>query len=157
MARPRLPDQIKKQKGTFRKVRKQSPPPSVLVLEADPPSHLSPTAQRVWMEIVPKLIKSKIVSTLDIVALTTLCEELGFYYDSISQTRKITVINASTGKVTINKDLLALRRAANNSLKTAMSLMARFGLTPTDRQKIVSGEAGGAKSPDDPMSDFLNQ
>lgn len=140
MPNPKLPKIITDARGTSRKDREPSPPPTDVMLSASAPDYLSATAKRAWQEIVPEILDLKICARIDIAALAMLCNEIAFYWDAEESCRKMISIN--NGKRKVDKDLLSLKRAGQKAYSNALSLMGRFAMTPTDRQRLIVPKAG---------------
>jgi hypothetical protein len=112
--RPPVPRQVKLLKGTFRpdRVRGRQPQPDVGCVR---PRWLTPAARVEWNRIAPRLIEARIVTTID-------ADSLGIYCSLLAEFRT----RLAKG------DVPSVRLSAE-----IRAWAARFGITPSDRERIT--------------------
>lgn len=129
--RPRTPDSIKELRGTDREDRKNKKQPNYPIIREDengvvvPPDELTGLALQEWNRLAPLLASRAVIQETDIMMLAAYCFEIGVYWDMQREIKR-----------TKGEDRY-LYIIADKALKNAIQLASRFGLTPSDRQKIV--------------------
>lgn len=124
-------------------------PPAVYVptLEVPPPDYLTEDARRVWLMLAPDLITMKILRRSDAALFGIFCETFaeyahalrrlqaeGYDYESESQHGKLKRVHPL---------VLVLDRAR----RTLFQYGAAFGLTPSDRYRVLQHIAAGGSGP----------
>ncbi len=151
MGRPQLPDGVKKDKGTYRKDRANGDAPKpALVLHAEAPEYLSDYAKKAWESIIPELIRVRIFTELDVVVAGTMCEELGRYWELMELTRK-KLYKIVQNKIVVDHDMYKLEKMAKEHLVAFEKMAGKFGMNPSDRQRLIVKEAP-KDGPVDPMA-----
>ncbi len=147
--RPRKPTKTKIIQGTFRKHRakRDEPKPEVLIGVPKPPKHLTRFGKAMWRQVIPELVKTMLISSLDLRTLEICCDAYGMY-------REARAAMLRNGKRTLRQYL-----AGQNSQTTPEATMMRqcwttyktfigeFGLSPAARAKM------DIKAPEDPEKD----
>lgn len=129
------PTSILKMRGTFRQPRHGeradvAPPPGQPIK----PSDLGEVESALWNQVVPDLVRRKLVGTQDTAELTCLCELWGLYRKAI----------AAAKVDPIDKEI---RCAVTGYFSAFDRLCAKFGLTSADLASLkVAPESEGKKS-----------
>ena len=149
MARPRTPTALKVVGGTQRADRRngQEPEPPVL-FEALAPAHLSQRSRAVWQEIAPLLISIKVLTAADVIALEMLCDAVADYRLAREQRGEKMVAWSHKGSQMLDQLLVAQQSFG----KRAEALMARFGMDPSSRSRILVDPGQGDLFPADGRS-----
>lgn len=133
--RPRKPTELKKAQGTFRKDRENQNRPEFKLITAVPdcPRYLTtPQSNAIWQDITSALIELGILQEVDLGMLAAYAQELGIYFWYQEDLDK-------KGRTYMSGQKLLPRpqvKIAQDALKNAQSIAARFGFTPADREKI---------------------
>jgi phage terminase small subunit len=127
--RPHKPKHLKVLAGDRKdRINEAEPVPSPG--EVAPPWPLTKAAQEVWDRLAPDLIDKQLLTPWDIDAFAFFCESLAIAKGKMSSARRRPAPGAASPM---------------SEFKQAMSVVAtlggRFGWTPSDRQKLVAGEA----------------
>lgn len=171
-----LPDVIKEAQGTLRpsRVNAAQPKPPTMELGAEPPDWLvGPRRRRAWSDLVRLLTDNRVLTTMDPVALGLLVDAFGDYLEAsdlingkrcahcgrsnhaapvpgcvdpapgrpyyTTTTRDGSTMIRPHPAVTVRKDArMALER-----------MLTRFGMTPSDRTRIVTAGDGEELDPDE--------
>lgn len=143
MGRHPKPDSMKILQGTDQPCRMNNLQPEYrLELSAEPPDHLTAMEQKIWREIIPQLIESKVYTTIDMTACIVLVQELATYYELQEATRGKLYFKAGN-KIKANNDAYKLKTLQQMAWNNASKLMAQYGLTPVARQKLkITGPDG---------------
>ena len=121
-----------------------------LVSDLDPPWHLDDGAQEVWRELAFMLRKAQVFTVADKIALELLCNTIA----------DIRLVRARRGDEFVIKspktgsEMLAQHLVAEQMLvKRAEALLAKFGMDPASRSKVMVnpqlglfGDDGGSSS-----------
>lgn len=144
--RPRLPDELKKAKGTFKPSRSNPEALQLTTLQEipEPPATFDEVATNVWNTICGELIKHNIMQSIDIFQLQMLCNEMSIYWNCQEQLKTQNyLVDTGTGSTKVNPLITISTQALSNVNKIA----AKFGLTPADRQKLkMTVDAGKPKT-----------
>lgn len=147
MGRPPKPRALKLLDGDQPcRVNDQEPVPGDLA-PIEPTMTLGPVAREVWGRLAPELIKKGVFTSWDADAFTRFCSMVGLYHQA---------------REALEVDGLTARGAAGGVIKSPYfqimkdceaimtTLGSRFGLTPSDRTKIVVGkvEESGKRGPE---------
>lgn len=140
--RPSLPDEVKKRKGTFKKIRENKDPVITTIITEipEPPPLFDDVAKNVWNTVCSEMIKLNLLQTLDIYMLEILCYEMSIYWDCQAEIMKQGyTIPTGTGSVKVNPKVTV----ANTALNNVQRIAAKFGLTPSDRARLKLTGLGG--------------
>ena len=124
--RPGKPRELAVLSGNFRRDRARQP---VKTVGGKPrkPFGLSPEASQFWDATISKLIKSRVAKSVDGPQLSILAELWSLY------TRTLAIVTADPIDKNARTALIAYQTSFDK-------LAARFGLTPSDRQRLVAPE-----------------
>lgn len=136
-----------------RKLNKQEPQPPAGVPEC--PDWLSEKARLAWDEVAPVLHKMGVLTVIDRLALSALCESYADYRDSREAVEdpdigRVYETQTQTGGTMFRaRPEVLMLKDADRRLR---SWLAEFGMTPSSRSRIQTGDAGE----EDPFKAFLN-
>lgn len=134
--RPPKLDSLKKLQGTQRPDRMNFDQPQYnLIIEQQPPEHLSGLEIKAWNEIVPKLIKSNVYTEIDEAAILVLISSLAKFWE-IESMIKGKLGSVKNGKVECNNESYKLLQMQQTLWNRSYKLMIDFGMTPVARQKM---------------------
>jgi P27 family predicted phage terminase small subunit len=136
--RPRKPTDLKKIEGTFRADRNLEQPMLVelSVGVPQPPVHLNPLGFEYWDITCKELLNNNLLAGADLGLVAGYCNELGLYKSACEMTEKegVVIVNRF-GDQCVNP-WYSVRSAA---LKQATQMGQLFGITPSARAKIETG------------------
>ena len=136
--RPRKPIDLKKIEGTFRADRNLEQPMLVelSVGVPQPPAHLNKLGYEYWDITCKELLNNNLLAGADLGLVAGYCNELGLYKAACEMTEKEgVVIGNRFGDQCVNP-WYSVRSAA---LKQATQMGQLFGITPSARAKIETG------------------
>lgn len=146
--RPPKPAAVKALSGRSHKGPQPARPrPDQLSDAPEPPAGLDPLASDCWRRLAPRLMSLGVLTDCDLPALEAACEAWSDYAAArrVVQSEGITYVS-ETQTGTIRRPLPEVAIAADG-WRRYVSALARFGLTPADREKVSRGESDS----DDPM------
>lgn len=137
--RPAKPRHLKALHGDRKdRTNEQEPVPTEGAIV--PPYQLRPKVQEVWDRLAPDRIRSKVLTAWDVDAFAAFCEA---------------IVLAQQGVLEAGADAVPGAPSPMSRFKDAINLCStlggRFGWTPSDRQKLIVGEA-----PREPGADLLS-
>jgi P27 family predicted phage terminase small subunit len=138
--RPPKPSALKAIEGNKgKRAGNNAEPEFDLVSDLEPPWHLDDGAQQVWRELAFMLRKAQVFTVADKVALELLCNTIA----------DIRLVRARRGDEFVIKspktgsEMLAQHLVAEQMLvKRAEALLAKFGMDPASRSKVVVNPQG---------------
>ena len=151
MARPKIPTEIKKLKGTYqpcRDVVNEMNPERIIDLPY-PPEYLNDNAKKEWYNVVREFQKLKMLTTLDLPMLAAYCNEIGIYIDmnqKCIEHGRIDVFLNLDGSVKYTQQS-AYQKVANDALLKATKIATEFGFTPASRTKVSIGNISEQEDP----------
>lgn len=154
MARPPKPTALKLIEGNAgkRKLPQGEPEPDML-LDLEPPAHLSERSAAVWRQLAPMLRKMGVLTVADVVALEMLCDAVADYRLARAQLGDDFVVTSAKGSDMLNQWLVAKQLSS----KRAESFMGRFGMDPVARSRVLidpQGDLFGKPPADGPAKYF---
>lgn len=137
--RPSKPRHLKALHGDRKdRINDQEPVPGDGAIA--PPYELRPPVQKVWDRLAPDRIRLKLLTAWDVDAFAAFCEA---------------IVLAQKGAVEAHGEVIPGAPSPMSRFKDAINLCStlggRFGWTPSDRQKLIVGEA-----PREPGADLLS-
>ena len=147
--RPRKPSALKAIEGNKgKRAGNANEPEFDLVSDLEPPWHLDDGAQEVWREVAFMLRKAKVFTVADKVTLELLC-------NTVADVRRIraerngefVIKHHKTGTESLSQQLIAEQMLT----KRALDLLAKFGMDPSSRSKVMVDPQLGLFG-DDPAS-----
>lgn len=139
MGRPRKPTALKLVEGNpgKRAVNGQEPEPMLLV-DLDPPKHLSERSAAVWRECAPMLRRLQVLTEADVIMLEMLCDAVADYRHARQKCGDTFVTTSSKGSQMLDQWFVAKLSAS----KRAEGLMGRFGMDPVSRSRLMVNPQG---------------
>jgi P27 family predicted phage terminase small subunit len=136
--RPRKPVDLKKIEGTFRADRNLEQPMLVelSVGVPQPPAHLNPLGFEYWDITCKELLNNNLLAGADLGLVAGYCNELGLYKSACEMTEKEGVVIVNRFGEQVVNPWYNVRSAA---LKQATQMGQLFGITPSARAKIETG------------------
>lgn len=114
------------------------------------PEWLSPEAKREWTRLVAEFNSIGLLTKVDRMTLTALCQNWADYVDAVADLRE-------HGWSTVTESGYEAPRPAvakmHKALDKVLTIGAKYGITPSDRARMAIPE----KPPADPFADFLNR
>jgi len=110
------------------------PQPDVVDETLTPPKWMSGEGRLVWDEEFPKLIRSGMITEIDVAAFAKYCQAFGRYLNAESMVAKQgeVLLAPSTG-FPIQNPYLAV---ANKAFEQMQKLETEFGMTPSSRSRV---------------------
>jgi len=145
-----------------RSLNKQEPDPDYLV-DLTAPAWLSARAKAVWDDIAPRLSRAKLLTEVDVEALAHGCEAIAnFRYSSARAGDQLvktkTVLDQEGNPVEAGEHINPWTLVQSMSFKQATAVFAKFGMTPSDRSRVViqpQGDLFGGNSEKDPADRYF--
>lgn len=129
--RPRKPREVKQKEGTLRPSRDYIPAVIGNRGELLPPKRLSKAAKEVWGEIMPDLVESGVVRSVDARIFAQFCEAVALADAMVPKLAKA-VVTQPSGRVAKSPAVEVWVAA----VATARQLAEQYGLTPAARAKL---------------------
>jgi P27 family predicted phage terminase small subunit len=134
------PTNLKLIQGTYRSDRANPSEPRPRIAIPPCPKFLQVEARKLFKETAAKLARIGLMTELDDMALSMLCQSWQEYLEATEQVRKTGILVKSPNGLPVLNPYLTV---ANQALKNVRSLLAEFGLTPSSRSRLSAvGEAG---------------
>ena len=132
--RPRLPRDRKIIQGTFHKYRNPENEPEFTALAEipSPPDKLNEYGKVLWEKLIAELINSGIITQADLTAFEMMCASYGRYKVLETHIEESLIANIESEKGGVSAQV----RQMNAEFEMCQKMMARFGLTPSDRNRI---------------------
>ena len=121
-----------------------------------PPRNMGKHGRREWRRVAKVLIALGVLTDLDMTLFTAYCHLYHEYYDAQLQVTKLgTILISQRSGGAYQNPYVAIKRQALRDMK---DLSAKFGLSPPDRARVLSG----LESPEDDVDAlgrwlFVNQ
>jgi P27 family predicted phage terminase small subunit len=132
-----------------RPLYKREPKPRLAIPSA--PRHLNPAARAEWKRISRQLYDLGLLTQIDRAALAMYCQAYGrwVFAEQKLKDEKMLLVKSPTDAPMQNPWL----GIANRSMRQMQSLLSEFGLSPSSRSRIVTGEPPAARDPFDVLLD----
>ncbi|WP_200974442.1 phage terminase small subunit P27 family [Echinicola sp. 20G] len=136
-----LPREIKEKRGTLRKCRELDDPMETAKVsepkKVKAPTFLNKYGKAFFESYRDKLSESFVLTETDIETLELLSAEYGKYVEAQYKLKKEGYVVNGTNKNGSSYEMVSpWVNIANNAFKNYNSLMGKFGLSPSERQKI---------------------
>jgi P27 family predicted phage terminase small subunit len=133
------PSALKQMQGTDRADRRNGnePEPDRL-LDLEPPTHLAADSAAVWRQVAPILSRTGVLTVADTIALEMLCDAVADYRKTRRERGDTFVRPSAKGSEMLNQ----LHVAMAMSSKRAEAFMARFGMDPVSRSRVMVDPQG---------------
>ena len=143
------PTALKLIQGTYRPDRANPSEPHPRPVIPPCPKFLQGEAREAYRKTAKKLARIGLLTELDDMALSMLCQGWADYLEATDQVRKSGIlVKSPNGFPVLNPYLVA----ANQALKKVRTLLVEFGMTPGSRSRI---QALGAEEPDNEWAKLL--
>jgi P27 family predicted phage terminase small subunit len=146
--RKKIPEEIKKMKGTLmpcRTIPHMKPTPVTGMVAPPFGIELDEHALQVWMRTVDKLSMYRVLTDSDLEALAIYCQAVSLYWKCQEDIKsRGAVYELDTKQGVVNRRNASVDVAASQ-YTIIKDLQARFGLTPSDRQSVPTIGDGGTK------------
>jgi len=148
--RPPKPTALKLVEGNRgkRAINKQEPDPDYLD-NLDPPEWLAgiPGVAEVWKELAADLRAAKLLTKVDVTALSQLCVSIAQYRNAARRTgedlvRAKMALNDEGNPVEVGEHINPWMLVQSMSFKQANVLMQQFGMTPAARTRVAINPQG---------------
>lgn len=148
MGRPRKPTNLKVIAGTDTKHPQNGHEPEPdLLEELEPPEHLPAKSAAVWRELAPVLRRIKVLTVADVVAFELLCDAIADYRRARGlRGDNFVTTSPKTGAEMLDQMLVAQQMVG----KRAEAMMAKFGMDPASRTRIMIAPQGELFPPENP-------
>lgn len=142
------PTQLKILEGNpgKQKLNEAEPKPPILDAIPDPPKRLMKEAKKEWKRLAPTMVASGLLTTVDLSAFAELCQCYAYYLAVDAEICKEAnekgplMMQTSTSGYTQAHPLLSLRKQYYDTWHKGL---ADFGLTPSSRSRIITGDPIG--------------
>jgi len=114
------------------------------------PTHLSETAKKEWIRIVPELLNLGLLTNIDRAALAAYCQAFGRWVDAENVINEKGVLYKTAAGNVITSPMLWV---ANKAMEQMHKFLTEFGLTPSSRARIAGGNS--PPKPSDPFEGLL--
>ena len=123
------------------------PMPPVPEMIPKPPKRLMREAKREWNRLAPVLVRLGVLTEVDLSAFAELCQNYAYYREAdkeiMTQGEKGALLMQQTPSGYIQQHpIISLRRQYYETWRKGL---ADFGLTPSSRARIVTGNGGSAE------------
>lgn len=153
---PKLPAEVKKQRGTFRPHRdgpEEHKMDKLPVAKLERPKDLCKVAGNLWDRLIPAMVKIDMLREVDVPIATGMCRWFAIWKDLDQRIRDWKP--SKEYDAMDNERLIALiQRRASDAWKNFSAAAAKLGLTPADRARIRSADDPDGKNNSDPLSYF---
>ncbi|MBW3469091.1 phage terminase small subunit P27 family [Arthrospiribacter ruber] len=160
MGRNTLPDEIKANRGTLRKHRVNTDKPEPNKVNKSSlkiPAHLNKYAKAFYSKYFEMLTDYKVLTDMDLDTLEVLSSEYGKYIEAQYKIKSEGYMTVGTNKNGSTYSMVSpWVNIANNAFKNYSSLMAKFGLSPSERAKVSVIKDEEPKQDEVKIEDFLN-
>jgi P27 family predicted phage terminase small subunit len=138
--RKRIPDEIKRIRGTIKPSRVNETVPDMVIDRLPPaPLMLNKHGKKVYKTIGQYLLNVKVLNEVNLAMFAAFCREYGVYWEA-----EESMINISDRWEKVTDSLGNFRTSPNakhtiskESLRNALKIAVEFGLTPASISKIV--------------------
>lgn len=153
--RPRIPTKLKIIRGTFRKDRSAAaePEPTPVNAVPRPPAGLGTVGKREWRRLAGELVRSGILTTVDLAALEAVCFQAELVQELRAEIRGPGKHRTAGEYSKANPDGSAVRELRQATALYRL-LLQEFGMTPSSRGKVSATKPPEAEP--DPMVALLD-
>lgn len=132
------PTNLKLIQGTYRSDRANPSEPKPRAMIPPCPKFLQGEARKQYAKMAKKLARIGLMTELDDMALSMLCQGWAEYLEATDQVKKSGIlVKSPNGFPVLNPYLIV----ANQALKKVRSLLSEFGMTPGSRSRIHAAGA----------------
>jgi P27 family predicted phage terminase small subunit len=113
-------------------------PEPALLNDLEPPAHLTEAAAGVWRQVAPMLRRLQVLTELDVISLEMMCDFIADYRHARKQLGDDFVTHSAKGSEMLSQWLVA----KSISSKRAEAFMAKFGMDPVSRSRVMIDPQG---------------
>jgi P27 family predicted phage terminase small subunit len=130
-----LPTAIKKQRGTLRANRTNTKEPQPRVGAPKIPASVasSPDAKECWTTLVPKLVKLRVLSDIDAIALEGMCQAYARAKMADKAIKKGGLLVKTSWGTLVQNPAVSISRSSWSEVRR---FAEQFGLTPSSRSRV---------------------
>lgn len=154
MAKPRLPSELKRIRGTLRADRHNpnEPKPEIVLLE--PPAHLGAVARGVWEMVAAEMYQLGTLARLDAFVLEAFCQSVATYRQAQQTLDRAAAIDTINGGLytRLNNDYIQMSAwviGRDRAMDRVVKLANELGLSPTSRTRVSAAPMPVADDPAD--------
>ncbi len=114
------------------------------------PSALGPEARKEWQRLARELAALGLLTGIDRGALAAYCQAHALWVEAVQAIERYGTMVKSPNGFPMQSPYVAL---ANKQVEIMVRIAAEFGMTPSSRTRIRTGE----RAPDDPFQAFLER
>lgn len=129
-----------------RKLNRNEPKPIITLPHC--PAYLDENARTEWDRLAPILVRMKILTEADYIALASLCQTYSTMMKAQEQLNKSGILFKTPSGYVQQSPLIGV---VNNCTEKIVTLCREFGLTPSARSRVQTNPAETAKA-DDPWA-----
>ena len=153
--RPRKPTKLHAIQGTAQKCRmdKRDGEPEYSD-DIKRPEYLTPLAIEHWDNLAKILTGSGVLKESDVTALAMLCEELATWQamnEAIANHGAVHKMEDDFGEL-VDTKTTSFYQVRNKAYMSAMKSLSLFGLTPSDRSRVIGDKEGKKTNPFDALA-----
>ena len=111
--------------------------PKPLAVRPKCPTYLDEAGQKEWKRLMPILVRMKVVTEADGIALANLCQAYSTMTKAQEQLNKAGILYKTKSGYVQQSPLLGI---VNSQIDIINRLCREFGLTPSSRSRIVAGQ-----------------
>lgn len=136
MGRPPLPSHLHLINGNpGKRARNAREPEPDLLLDLEPPEHLTAEAAKVWRQLAPALRKARLLTVIDAPMLEITCDAIATFRAAAVETAqgKSVIEVSNSGAKAMSPWAMVKSMAA----KQAMAALREFGASPSARSRVM--------------------
>lgn len=142
------PTAIKLLKGNPGKRKLNQNEPTPLITLPHCPAYLDADARTEWDRLAPILVRMKVLTEADYIALASLCQAYSTMMKAQEQLNRSGILFKTPSGYVQQSPLIGI---VNNCTEKIVTLCREFGLTPSARSRVQVSQPEAAKE-DDPWS-----
>lgn len=123
-----------------RKINKDEPKPTVTMPHC--PDYLDDVAREEWNRLAPILVRMKVLTEADYIALASLCQTYSTMMKAQEQLNKSGILFKTPSGYVQQSPLIGV---VNNCTEKIVTLCREFGLTPSARSRVQANSSDDAK------------
>ena len=136
--RKKVPDEVKKLRGTDQPCRKQNNVDKFDVLDNLPKVKLAGTAKKIFKIVATELMCKQLLDNVGLDLLVAYAQEMALYSDMMCALRvEGYVIKKKVKEGVFTTSINPKRKLAESALANAQKLSSEFGFTPASRNRVM--------------------
>lgn len=145
-----LPSNVVRLRGNPGKRRRNDAEPRPEACTPSCPSALGPEARKEWRRLAKELAGLGLLTRIDRGALAAYCQAQALWLEAIQSIERYGTMVKSPNGYPMQSPYVAL---ANKQVDIMVRLAAEFGMTPSSRSRLRTGQPAA----EDPFEDFLGR